>query len=79
MILGYLVIGILFGTISGAISLSLGSSILLALAVYSGVGSLGVLLLAIFHYARSTIVNSSSGRQKKTREANAIEPRWQAR
>jgi len=56
MVLVYLIIGMLLGTTAAAISLFLGSSVLLALAVYSGVGSISVLILAAFRYAQQTLL-----------------------
>lgn len=72
MILGYLIIGILLGTIGAAISLFLSSSVLLAFAIYSGVGSISVVLLAAFRCAQQTLI------ERKTEEHNATEPRWQS-
>lgn len=72
MVLGYLIIGMLLGTTAAAISLFLGSSVLLALAFYSGVGSISVLILAAFQYARLTLIEG------KTAKHNPIERRWQS-
>ncbi|AML52580.1 hypothetical protein RC74_16055 [Falsihalocynthiibacter arcticus] len=72
MILGYLIIGMLLGTIAAAISLFLGSSVLLALAVYSGVGSLCMLILAVFLYSWRTVIEG------QTKINNATESRWQS-
>ena len=72
MVIVYLIVGILLGAIGAGISLLLGSSALLALAVYAGVGSLGVLLLAAFHYAWAKIMSSVRGRGKKTRRSDAV-------
>ncbi len=72
MVLVYLIIGMLIGTIAAAISLFLGSSVLLALAVYSGVGSISVMLLAIFRYTQLTLI------ERKAKKHNVIERRWQS-
>ena len=72
MVLVYLIIGMLIGTIAAAISLFLGSSVLLALAVYSGVGSISVMLLAIFRYMQLTLI------ERKAKKHNVIERRWQS-
>ncbi len=72
MILVYLIIGMLLGTIAAAISLFLGSSVLLAIAVYSVVGSISIMLLAVFRYVQLTLL------QKKATKHNVIERRWQS-
>lgn len=72
MVLVYLIIGMLLGTIAAAISLFLGSSVLLALAVYSGVGSISMMLLAIFRYIQLMLI------EKKTAKHNVIERHWQS-
>ncbi len=46
MIVGYLIIGILLGTISAAISLFMGSSVLWAIVIYCAVGGLGTFISA---------------------------------
>jgi Zn-dependent protease with chaperone function len=55
MILGYLIVGMLLGTISAAICLFLGSSLLWALVIYSIVGGLGTFLSAAIVYAISRL------------------------
>ena len=60
MILGYLIIGMLLGTTAAAISLFLGSSVLLALAFYSGVGSFSMLILAVFLHAWRTVIEGQT-------------------
>ena len=72
MVLVYFIIGMLIGTIAAAISLFLGSSVLLALAVYSGAGSITVMLLAIFRYMQLTLI------ERKAKIHNVIERRWQS-
>ena len=47
MVIGFLLIGACFGLIAGIASLILGSGILMALLVYSGVGATGVVLAAL--------------------------------
>jgi len=53
VILGYVIVGMLLGMISAAISLFLGASLLWALVIYSAVGGLGTLLSAAIVYALS--------------------------
>jgi hypothetical protein len=72
MVLGYLIIGMLLGTTAATISLFLGSSVLLALAVYSGVGGICIMLLVAFRYAQQTLI------EKKPTKHNLIERRWQS-
>ena len=72
MVLVYLIIGMLLGTIAAAISLFFGSSVLLALAVYSSVGSISMMLLAIFRYIQLMLI------EKKTTKHNVIKRRWQS-
>jgi hypothetical protein len=49
-----MIIGMLFGTIAGTIGLFLGSSVLLALAIYAGVGNVAVVLVETFYYIWSS-------------------------
>lgn len=72
MILAYLILGMMFGTFAAAASLVFGSSVLLALAVYSGVGSISVLLLATFRYAWLMTV------EIKDRKPDAFGPYWRS-
>jgi Zn-dependent protease with chaperone function len=53
VVLGHVIIGMVLGMISAAISLFLGSSLLWALVMYSVVGGLGILLSAAIVYALS--------------------------
>ncbi len=46
MIIAFLAVGVLFGSVAGSIALISGGSLLLALAVYSGVG-VGAAIVAI--------------------------------
>ena len=69
VVVRYLIIGMLFGTAAAAISLFLGSSVLLALIVYSGVGSFSILMWAVFLYTWSRAAEG------KTKKYNANEPR----
>ncbi len=55
MILGHLIMGMLLGMISAAISLFFWASLLWALAIYSIVGILGTLLSAAIVYTLSRL------------------------
>lgn len=60
MILGHLIIGILIGVISAAVSLFLGSSIVWALFIYVAAGCLGLLLSAFIAFVRSVLSESDT-------------------
>ena len=60
MVLGYLAIAMLLGAFAAAISLFLGSSVLLAFSVYSGVGVFSVFSLAAFNYLWKLKTNNIS-------------------
>lgn len=51
VVLGHVILGMVLGMISAAISLFLGSSLLWALVMYSVMGGLGILLSAAIVYA----------------------------
>lgn len=53
MVLGYLGAGIVAGTFAFVVSLLLGSSVLVALSAYCGVGNLAVLGLALWNDAKA--------------------------
>lgn len=57
MILGFLIFVMLISTIAAAISLVLGSSVLQAVAIYSCVGTLSILVCATFQYAWPIMLN----------------------
>lgn len=51
MVLGHIILGMVLGIISAAISLFLGSSLVWALVMYVAMGGLGTLLSAAIAYA----------------------------
>jgi hypothetical protein len=53
MIMGPLIVGVLFGAVAASISLFLGSSLLLALGVYAGVGNIALLLAVTLQFVWS--------------------------
>lgn len=72
MAFAYIIIGMILGSIAAAISLFLGSSVLLTVAVYSGVGSISIIILAAFRYVQQTLV------EKKAKKHDVIERLWQS-
>ncbi len=65
MILGYLIVGMFVGSIAAIISLFLNASVLMALGVYSIMGTLGVLAFAVAKYIWPGFLGFSIAHQKR--------------
>ncbi len=68
MMLGYLIIGMLAGAIAAAVSLHIGSPILLALAVYSVVGIVSILICVATNsgYLKLSVIFRERRQRKKS-------------
>lgn len=64
VVLGFILIGIVAGSISAVASLVMGAGFLAALLTYSGVGAGSILILAIVTFMMSILRNATSGNGK---------------